>query len=50
MAVCHALGVACSEIRAVSNRVGDPFDRWQIPEALDSLVAALVRLAEEHRP
>ena len=50
MAVCHALGVACSEIRAVSNRVGDPFDRWQIPEARDSLVAALVRLAAEHRP
>ncbi len=47
MAVCAAMGVACSEIRAVSNRVGDPFGHWRIPQALTALADALGRLLDE---
>ena len=32
-AVCDALGVACCQIRAVSNYVGEPFGQWAVEEA-----------------
>lgn len=47
MAVCRALGVSCSELRAVSNYVGEPLERWHIPAALENLAAAVGRLLDE---
>ncbi|MFR6633709.1 MAG: hypothetical protein ACLUQ6_00225 [Alistipes onderdonkii] len=32
-AVCDALGVACCQIRAVSNYVGEPFGQWAVEES-----------------
>ena len=36
-AVCDALGVACCQIRAVSNYVGEPFGQWAVEEAVGNL-------------
>lgn len=43
-ALCEALGVRCCEIRAVSNRVGDPFEAWDIPRAVENLTETLNQL------
>lgn len=48
LAVCRAVGVPCSEIRAVSNYVGDPFGQWHIPQALENLAAAVGRLLDKN--
>ncbi len=46
MAVCQKFGVKHLQIRAISNRVGDPFPTWKIPEALNALARALTSLRE----
>ena len=43
-AVCEALGVACCEIRAVSNYVGEPFAEWAIGEAVENLTEKLTQI------
>ncbi|MDE5944190.1 MAG: hypothetical protein K2G93_01205, partial [Rikenella sp.] len=45
--VCRDEGVPFFQLRAVSNRVGDPRDAWRIPEALDVLADALGRLLDD---
>lgn len=36
-AVCNALGVECCEIRAISNKVGEPRRNWQVDTAVRNL-------------
>ena len=43
-AVAKALGVEFLHLRAISNRVGDPFHQWQIKEATEALAEALKNL------
>lgn len=45
--VCRDEGIPFFQLRAVSNRVGDPRDAWRIPEALDALGDALGRLLDD---
>lgn len=40
-AVCEALGIACCQIRAVSNYVGEPFGQWAVEEAVGNLTEKL---------
>ncbi|MFI3324002.1 MAG: hypothetical protein SNI45_03340 [Rikenellaceae bacterium] len=42
MAVCQRAGVRCMQLRAISNRVGDPFSLWQVDTACAALAQALV--------
>jgi len=46
-AVCDALGVECAELRAVSNRVGEPFEQWRLDEALENLTEILQQMKFE---
>ncbi len=41
MAICNRLGITFSEIRAISNRVGDPISEWQIESAIEALALTL---------
>lgn len=41
MAICNRLKIPFSEIRAISNRVGDPISEWQIESATEALAEAL---------
>lgn len=43
-AVCESAGVRCGEIRAVSNRVDDARENWDIPAALESLTKVLTEI------
>lgn len=43
-AVCEALGVACCQVRAVSNYVGEPFDRWAVEQAVGNLTEKLTQI------
>lgn len=43
-AVCEALGVACCEVRAVSNYVGEPFGEWAVGEAVENLTEKLTQI------
>ena len=43
MAVCEAMGVDCCEVRAVSNRTGQPFAEWKIEEAAANLAEILIK-------
>lgn len=43
-AVCEALGVACCQIRAISNYVGEPFEKWAVDEAVENLTAKLTQI------
>ena len=45
-AVCRDEGVPFLQLRALSNRTGDPRSEWRIPEALERLTEGLVRLLE----
>ena len=45
-AVCDALGVACCQIRAVSNYVGEPFGQWAVEEAVGNLTEKLNQIFE----
>lgn len=46
-AVCDALGVECAELRAISNRVGEPFAEWHTDEALANLTEILTQTVFE---
>jgi len=43
-AVCESAGVGCGEIRAVSNRVADAREDWDISAALESLTKILTEI------
>lgn len=43
-AVCEALGVACCQVRAVSNYVGEPFDGWAVEQAVGNLTEKLTQI------
>ncbi|MFR9579170.1 MAG: hypothetical protein SNH80_00555, partial [Rikenellaceae bacterium] len=43
-ALCKAQGVRCAEIRAISNRVGDPFEQWSVAPSLERLAHELIKL------
>ena len=43
MAVCEAMGVECCEVRAVSNRTGQPFEEWKTEEAAANLAEILIK-------
>ena len=43
-AVCESAGVRCGEIRAVSNRVDDARENWDIPAALENLTKVLTEM------
>ena len=43
-AVCEALGVACCQIRAVSNYVGEPLGQWAVGEAVANLTGKLTQI------
>lgn len=40
-AMCRDAGIRFSEVRAISNRVGEPREKWRITEAVDSLAGIL---------
>lgn len=46
-AVCDALGVECAQIRAISNRAGEPFAEWHTDEALANLTEILTQTVFE---
>ena len=43
MAVCEAMGVECCEVRAISNRTGQPFAEWRTAEAAANLAEILIK-------
>lgn len=43
-AIAEVLGFRFAEVRAISNRVGDTFDRWNIELATQRLAEELLRL------
>ncbi len=43
--ICRELGVDFCEIRAISNRVGDPFERWEIERAIEALTEKLLEIS-----
>ena len=47
-AVCDALGVACCQIRAVSNYVGEPCGQWAVEEAVGNLTEKLNQIFESN--
>ncbi len=44
MAICEALQIPCAEIRAISNLVGDDFERWSVDSALQVLTDRLTTI------
>ncbi|MFI3282018.1 MAG: hypothetical protein SNG10_00630 [Rikenellaceae bacterium] len=48
-AVCQELGVECAQLRAISNRVGDPITEWKISEALEALTAKLLEISSNDK-
>ena len=46
-AVAAALGVPAAEVRAVSNRVGEPFGVWRVADACEALARELALLVGE---
>ena len=47
-AVSDALGVACCQIRAVANYVGEPFGQWAVEEAVGNLTEKLNQIFENN--
>ncbi len=43
-ALCSVQGVKCAEIRAISNKVGDPFEEWSVAPSLERLAQELIKL------
>jgi nucleoside phosphorylase len=43
-AMAEAMGLRVMQIRAISNRVGEAFERWCINEALEALAVALKKI------
>ncbi|MFI3333233.1 MAG: hypothetical protein SNI51_04655 [Rikenellaceae bacterium] len=48
-AICERSGVEYLQIRAISNRVDDPFEQWKLEEACEALSDALCAIASEER-
>lgn len=46
-AMAEALGFRAVEVRAISNRVGEPFEKWAVDEAVVALANELKRLEDE---
>lgn len=40
-ALCEEFGAECCEVRAISNRVGEPREAWCVPTALENLARAV---------
>ncbi|MBQ7342540.1 MAG: hypothetical protein IJW42_04710 [Alistipes sp.] len=43
-ALCEEFGAECCEIRAISNRVGEPRVEWDVPTALENLAHAVQQI------
>ncbi len=43
-AICERLSIPFAEVRAISNYVGDRFEKWCIKGALDALTASLLEI------
>lgn len=43
-AMAEVMGFEACEVRAISNRVGEPFERWRTAEALEALAHALISI------
>ena len=43
-ALCEEFGAECCEVRAISNRVGEPREEWCVPTALEKLAHAVVEI------
>ncbi len=41
VAICKQMKIPCSEIRAISNFVGDDFEKWSVQTAIDALTEKL---------
>ncbi len=48
IAICQRLAVNAIHIRAISNKVGDPFELWQVDQALEALTEELSQLLNNH--
>ena len=46
-ALAEKLGLRVTEIRAISNRVGEPFAEWRVEEALNALAEVLIKIEKE---
>jgi adenosylhomocysteine nucleosidase/futalosine hydrolase len=46
-AAAESLGLRVAEIRAISNRVGEPFAEWGVEEALEALAEVLSNIEKE---
>ena len=46
-AMAEVLGYRAVEVRAISNRVGDSFDKWAVDEAVTALAIELKLLEDE---
>lgn len=40
-ALCEEFGAECCEVRAISNRVGEPREEWCVPTAIENLAHAV---------
>ena len=47
MAMAETMGYRAVEVRAISNRVGDSFDKWAVDEAVMALAKELKMLEDE---
>ncbi len=45
-ALCEEFGAECAEIRAISNRVGEPRSEWEVQTALGNLARTVVRIVK----
>lgn len=43
-ALCEEFGAECCEVRAISNRVGEPREEWDVPTALENLAHAVCQI------
>lgn len=48
-ALCEEFGARGAEIRAISNRVGEPREEWNIPLALENLAREVQKIVETKR-
>ena len=46
-AMAEVLGYRAVEVRAISNRVGEPFEKWAVDEAVTALAKELKKLEDE---
>ena len=43
-ALCEEFGAECCEVRAISNRVGEPREGWCVPTAVENLAHAVCQI------